>query len=127
MGLASGDRSCEKRVNNAPAEPTGPVGPQPAHLQMGVPWLQQEVSREVSEGWGSFENLPPDFLCEPSQLEPEASKNCIRVLGNTREVISGEGNSMSIRVEVGIVDRLRKVEQGEKREEKLSCGPQGFH
>lgn len=78
-------------------------------------------------GRGSFENLPPDLLCEPSQLEPEASENWIRALGNTREVISGEGNSMSIRVEVGIVDRPGKVERGEKREEKLSPGPQGLH
>lgn len=34
---------------------------------------------------------------------------------------------MSIRVEVGIVDRPGKVERGEKREEKLSPGPQGLH
>lgn len=34
---------------------------------------------------------------------------------------------MSIRVEVGIVDRHGKVERGEKGEEKLSPGRQGLH
>lgn len=131
MGLASGDKSYEKTMNNAVVEPNwlgeataSPPGPSSR-------WAALAAAGGKSGGkWGgrgAFVTLPPDLPCEPSQLEPTASKNCIRALGNTREVISGEGNSMSIRVEVGIVDRHGKVERGEKGEEKLSPGRQGLH
>lgn len=52
-------------------------------------------------GGGLWKTSPPDLLCKPCQLGPEASKNCIRALGDRRKVISGRRNGMNIGMEVG--------------------------
>lgn len=75
MGLASGDRSYEKTVNNILVEPTGLARPQPAHLALaarGLPWLQLEVSQEVSGGGGLLKiSLQICFVSHPSwSLKP---------------------------------------------------------
>ena len=47
-------------------------------------------------GAGLLKISPRDLLCKPCQLGPEASKNCIRALGDRRKVISGGRNGMNV-------------------------------